>query len=204
VQVCTAISSQCNPIANVWVTAALESAQDQYTRVGQSSRTQFVCSNGGNCSAMSDYHGVATFTGLGVDSPGSDGASDVVLNFTAHSTAYVAASPFDLVAQENRAPEFVDPTPVLCEDEDTPLVYYTRVGSRVHLVLNASDQNTAPYDNLTMSVSCDVVSWPGISDCGKVLPPGAYLTENMYDSAQTILKPYIPACDLSRLSQLQG
>jgi len=204
VQVCTSISSQCNPIANVWVFASLQSSEDQYTRVGQPSQTVLNCPQSGNCSAMSDYMGVATFTDLIVDSPGSDGAGNVILNFTARTSAQVSAQPFDLIAQQNQAPDFVDPTPVLCEDDDTPLVYYATVGSRVHVVLKASDMNTAPYDDLTMEVVCNVVSSPGFDECEKVLPSGAYLTENIYSSAVLLLKPYIPECDEQKSSAAQG
>jgi hypothetical protein len=197
VQVCARISSQCNPLANVPVTVALESAEDEYTRVDKPSRTRLVCA--GACEAVSDYDGVATFSGLEVDSPGSEGASFVKLNFTVadRSSAYVSANPFDTSAQENLAPQFVDPTPVFCEDDDAPLVYYAGVGTRLHLVLNASDGNTAPYDSLTIHVACNDMSSPG-GDCTDVLPSNSYLTENMYPWATPTRVPYIPDCELAR------
>ena len=198
VEVCTGISSECNRLANVSVMVALESAEDEYTRVDKPSRTNLVCA--GSCLAMSDYDGVATFSGLLVDSPGSGGASLVVLNFTvgSHASAHVSADPFDLSAEENVAPEFVDPTPVLCEDDDAPMVFYAGVGTRLHLVLNASDSNIAPYDDVTIDVDCIRIAAPGSSGCDAVLPPDSYLTENMYPWASHTLKPYIPECELDR------
>jgi len=168
------------------------------------SRTKLVCA--GACEVVSDYDGVATFSGLVVDSPGSGGASFVKLNFTVadRASAYVSANPFDTSAQENFAPQFVDPTPVVCEDDDAPLVYYAGVGTRLHLVLNASDSNTAPYDSLTIHVACNDISWPGDGDCTAVLPPNSYLTENMYPWATLTRVPYVPECEVARPSTAQS
>jgi len=51
----------------------------------------------------------------------------------------------------------VEPTPLLCSDEDSPLEYYVRVGSRVEITLRASDANTAPFDDLAIHIDLEQV-----------------------------------------------
>jgi cysteine-rich repeat protein len=210
VQVCTEISNECNPIKDVTVYAHLKSAQDDCTAVGLPictnlfmQETHLVCSQESqNCTAVSDADGVATFEGLGVDSPGSDGATNVVIGFSALSTMH-EASALDLMAQENWRPKFEAPTPLTCDDDDTPLVYYASVGSRLDIILNASDTNTAPFDELGIEIQCSVQTSPSVVDCDRVLPLNAYFSENIYSSADTADERYHPACDVDKTSPKQ-
>jgi cysteine-rich repeat protein len=195
VEVC--INAQCNPLASQTVYVSLKSARDETTLGGQSFNTTLMCpagQPGGNCSATSDFNGIVSFYGIGLDSPGSDGASNVLLEFSRYPVAPILAEAFKLDAQENLAPVLVAPSPVLCEDDATPIVYYAVVGSRLHIVMNATDSNTAPYDRLTMEVACEAETLPGVSDCNKVMPVSAYLSENIYSWSSIVSKLYNPAC----------
>ena len=139
VQICTNIANEyCNPIKGVQVSAYIQSASDECSDVGLSSCTGLFmgslnqpCSelDNANCSAVSDENGVATFAGLGVNAPGNGAARDVIIGFTYLSTTSVPSAPFELIAQMNQSPQFEDPTPVRCDEDDTPLVYYAGVGS---------------------------------------------------------------------------
>ena len=208
VQICTNIANEyCNPIKGVQVSAYIQSASDECSDVGLSSCTGLFmgslnqpCSerDNANCSAVSDENGVATFAGLGVNAPGNGAARDVIIGFTYLSTTSVPSAPFELIAQMNQSPQFEDPTPVRCDEDDTPLVYYAGVGSSLHVELAASDANTAPYDKLTIVVACGSLASPVPANCEDVLPPGAYLTENMYDASSMTVELYNPECDVDQ------